>query len=319
MSPQPTEARCAGLARCAVPGRQRPAPAGAARCGPGGHGDRGAQRAGRRLRRLDGDAPDRRRAGQEPGRRLGRRGAHARRRPPVTGSGPPAATTSTPTPSCACSWRTSSPAVRSRASTWSCSVRSGARAAPRAACAPRPRWTPRSVPAALRKAVEGGENGLAWTYTRIRYSPPTGGSTPEADQPGVAVGLDGGAALRRGHLRAVLPVPDGGGAADAAAAAPACCSPPACCSSLLVAGVAAARHPPGDHPGAAGPARRRADRLGPPRGADARRGRGRHRPPRHLVQPDGRGACSPRSASWWSSRGCSARSSPTSPTSCAPR
>lgn len=40
-----------------------------------------------------------------------------------------------------------------------------------------------SVPASLRRAVEDGEKGLAWTYTRIRYA----GGGPAA-QPGVAVG-----------------------------------------------------------------------------------------------------------------------------------
>jgi two-component system sensor histidine kinase MtrB len=46
-----------------------------------------------------------------------------------------------------------------------------------------------SVPASLRKSVEGGENGLAWTYTRITYTAsgePGGGR--RASQPGVAVG-----------------------------------------------------------------------------------------------------------------------------------
>ena len=101
--------------------------------------------------------------------------------------------------------------------------------------------------------------------------------------------LDRGAALRRRHLRALLPLPDGRGAADAAAAAP---------------GAAHRRHPaaaarrrsrcpgdpPGDHPCPARPPRRRADRVRSARGADARRGGGRHRPPRDVVQPDGRGA-----------------------------
>ncbi len=42
-----------------------------------------------------------------------------------------------------------------------------------------------SVPASLRRTVEKGENGVAWTYTRIRY---TDDSTRGTDQPGVAVG-----------------------------------------------------------------------------------------------------------------------------------
>ena len=42
-----------------------------------------------------------------------------------------------------------------------------------------------SIPASLRKTVEKRENGLAWTYTRIRY---TDKSQDHSDQPGVAVG-----------------------------------------------------------------------------------------------------------------------------------
>jgi two-component system sensor histidine kinase MtrB len=42
-----------------------------------------------------------------------------------------------------------------------------------------------SVPTSLRKTVEGGENGIAWTYTRIQYSDD---SPQHTDQPGVAVG-----------------------------------------------------------------------------------------------------------------------------------
>lgn len=41
-----------------------------------------------------------------------------------------------------------------------------------------------SVPASLRRTVEQGEKGLAWTYTRIRYA----GPGAPASQPGVAVG-----------------------------------------------------------------------------------------------------------------------------------
>ena len=44
-----------------------------------------------------------------------------------------------------------------------------------------------SVPATLRKTVEGGEDGLAWTYTRIRYTS-ADEATGRTDQPGVAVG-----------------------------------------------------------------------------------------------------------------------------------
>ncbi len=45
-----------------------------------------------------------------------------------------------------------------------------------------------SVPASLRKAVEGGENGLSWTYTRITYTASGDATDRRASQPGVAVG-----------------------------------------------------------------------------------------------------------------------------------
>ena len=202
-----------------------------------GHRHRRAQRRGRRLGRLHGDAPDHRRPGEEPGRRLGRRGAHRDRRPRASGWARPAATTSTPTPSCACSSRTSSPAVRSRASRSSCSDRS-ARAAPAAAYARRRPSTSRSVPASAAQDRRGRRRRTA--------SPgPTPGSAtrdsePRAPQrPARRRGrVDRRAALRRRHLRALLPVPDGGGAADAAAAAPGAADWPASLLLLLVAGVA---------------------------------------------------------------------------------
>ena len=50
-----------------------------------------------------------------------------------------------------------------------------------------------SVPAKLRRAVERGENGLAWTYTRVSYTSDGGSATGERREvreshPGVAVG-----------------------------------------------------------------------------------------------------------------------------------
>ncbi len=46
-----------------------------------------------------------------------------------------------------------------------------------------------SVPAGLRRAVEGGEDGLSWTYTRIAYTPSSDVSAPSrATQSGIAVG-----------------------------------------------------------------------------------------------------------------------------------
>ncbi len=55
------------------------------------------------------------------------------------------------------------------------------------------RTTPRvdadSVPAGLRDSVESGENGLAWTFTRIAYTPAvTGAGAAVTSVPGVAVG-----------------------------------------------------------------------------------------------------------------------------------
>ncbi|GAB3656461.1 two-component system sensor histidine kinase MtrB [Nocardioides korecus] len=52
-----------------------------------------------------------------------------------------------------------------------------------------PAVDPASVPANLRRSVVGGEeNGLSWTYTRIRYEPTGASSAARASQPGVAVG-----------------------------------------------------------------------------------------------------------------------------------
>jgi two-component system sensor histidine kinase MtrB len=45
-----------------------------------------------------------------------------------------------------------------------------------------------SVPASLRKSVEGSGNGLAWTYTKIRYLRSGDAATAQSPQPGVAVG-----------------------------------------------------------------------------------------------------------------------------------
>src|SRR6187551_3544393 len=45
-----------------------------------------------------------------------------------------------------------------------------------------------SVPRGLRRTVERGQDGLAWTYTSINYTRSAAGRAPEPDQPGVAVG-----------------------------------------------------------------------------------------------------------------------------------
>jgi two-component system sensor histidine kinase MtrB len=45
-----------------------------------------------------------------------------------------------------------------------------------------------SVPSALRGSVESGGNGLAWTYTRIRYTAGAGGGSARPSEPGIAVG-----------------------------------------------------------------------------------------------------------------------------------
>jgi two-component system sensor histidine kinase MtrB len=49
-----------------------------------------------------------------------------------------------------------------------------------------------SVPASLRRSVEsGGDNAMAWSYTRIRFTDPASRPTGErVDQPGVAVGAN---------------------------------------------------------------------------------------------------------------------------------
>ena len=52
-----------------------------------------------------------------------------------------------------------------------------------------PAVDPASVPAALRRSVEGGEeDALSWTYTRIRYEPTGGSQALRSPEPGVAVG-----------------------------------------------------------------------------------------------------------------------------------
>jgi two-component system sensor histidine kinase MtrB len=51
-----------------------------------------------------------------------------------------------------------------------------------------PAVDPASVPQRLRDAVEDGEDGVAWTYTRIAYTATSGDSRPHASQAGVAVG-----------------------------------------------------------------------------------------------------------------------------------
>ena len=66
------------------------------------------------------------------------------------------------------------------------------------------------------------------------------------------------------------------------------------------------------------PGRRAAGRRAAPGAAPGHR-RGRPGPPGDVVQPDGDATCSARSGSSRSSAGCSAGSSPTSPTSCARR
>jgi len=45
-----------------------------------------------------------------------------------------------------------------------------------------------SVPTGLRRSVEGGGNGLAWTYTRISYTGSGDGGKSRPSEPGVAVG-----------------------------------------------------------------------------------------------------------------------------------
>ena len=74
--------------------------------------------------------------------------------------------------------------------------------------------------------------------------------------------LDRGAPLRRRHLRALLPVPDGGGAADAAAAAPGAADRGRAPAAARRRGRAWLVTRQVITPGAAGPSCRRADRVG---------------------------------------------------------
>ena len=165
------------------------------------------------------------------------------------------------------------------------------RAAPAAAYAPRRRSTPPACPASLRKTVERrrerprvdlhpdplhrqrpqptAATSRAWPSGRPSCCPPTAAPTRSTTCSRWA----------RSSRRCCC--------------CAGCCSPPGILLLLLVAGVAALVTRQVINPVRL--ARRVAERIasGTARGADARRGGGRHRPPRDVVQPDGRGAAVP--------------------------
>ena len=123
----------------------------------------------------------------------------------------------------------------------------------------------------------------SYTYATIRYAARTGRArgARRGDR------LAGHAAGRRRHLHALLPVPD-----DRAGEHP-LAGPPRPGHRRRPAAAPGRRrdlagHPAGRHPGPAGPPGRRAAGVRPARGAHARARRRRHRPARHVVQPDGR-------------------------------
>ena len=211
---------------------------------------------------------------------------------------------------------TSSRAARSAASTWSCSVPVGRRGGRIAGGGTQfsPGVEAGTCPAPCVARSRRGPS-TAWTYTKIRYLPgedqrPTCPGWPSVSQ--LVLPADGGTyglyllfpmTEEQDTLGLVPALPAHGrrAAADAARRA-------------RLAG-----HPPGGHAGPAGPPGRRADRVRPARGADARRRAGRHRPAGDLVQPDGRRAAAADPPARGAVAGCSASSSPTCPTSCARR
>ena len=160
----------------------------------------------------------------------------------------------------------------------------------RAAYAPRRPWTPSSVPQRSADAVESGEDGLAWTYTRIHYTRvPTRRRTPH-------VPARGGGRLDR---RAARPTAAATRSTTCSrwrrssrrcCCCARCCSPPACSCCVLVAGVALLVTRQVITPVRL--ARRVAERIASGRLEERMHvsRRGRHRPARHVVQPDGRGA-----------------------------
>ena len=292
MSPRPTDARPRprpGSGPCCVPGRAVRSPVAPLAAPARGDGHRRAERARRRLGRLHGDPPDHRRAGAEPRRRLGRRGAHrdrdgARatrvgRRQRLRPRHAAAAARGEPRRP------RRGQGLRGRGARAGRRRRHHRRRTHHA----RPSTRPASRSPCGRTVEDSGDDGASPGPSPGSATPATSETTGSTDQPGVAVGStvvlpsDGGTyalyyLFPMGEEQQTLLLLR---------------------QVLLTAGVAApaarrrrgrARDPAGDHPGPAGPPRGRADRVRAARGADARRRRGRHRPAGDVVQPDGRGA-----------------------------
>ena len=244
-------------------------------------------------------------------------------RPPRRSAGcrPPTATTSTPAPSSP-SWSSTPGLARRRCrATRSCSPARSPGPAPGVAAGAGTSSTPGvladSVPSGCAADVERGDaEQTSYTYATIRYAAahrPAAGARAWSTGSQVTLPADGGTYT----LYYLFPMteqqdtlvagPPGAGHRRRAAAA----SWSAALTWLVTRQVVT--------PGPAGPPGRRAARVRPARGADARARRRRHRPAGHVVQPDGGAACRSRSASSRSCPACSAGSSPTSPTSCARR
>ena len=213
---------------------------------PRGHRDRRALRRRGRLGRLDGDAPDHRRPGEEPGRRLGRRGAHRDLHGARAALG--SAGGNDFDPETQLRLLVENLVARGEVKGFEVVVLGpGRRGQHRpAAYAPRRRSTPpasrrpcaRTVESAAATASPGPTPGSATTRPHGRHAR----AAPARRRRRV----DGRAALRRRHLRALLPLPDGRGAADAAAAAPGAADR-GYAAAAARGRCRAAGHPAGDH------------------------------------------------------------------------
>ena len=176
---------------------------------------------------------------------------------------------------------------------------------------PRHRERARAAGAALRRAPPTPP----WTYTDIvtdGSEAPASSGPASSSAPRCVLPADGAPTRSTSSSRSTR-------SATPSPWSPGRCSPPARCCCVLVVGLTWLITRQVVHPGPAGPPSRRAAGRGPPRGAAEGDRRGRPGPAGHVVQPDGQPTCSARSASSRTSAGCSAASSPTSPTSCAPR
>ncbi len=168
--------------------------------------------------------------------------------------------------------------------------------------------------AARRRRVAGGDRGLVDLHGDLLRP-----VDRQADRARGRHRLPARAARRRRHLHALLPLPDGPRRRNTLSLVRRALFTGGALLLVLVGGADLAGHPAGGDPGPARPPGRGAARLRPARGAHARARRGRHRPARHVVQPDGGQPAEADPPAGGAVRGCSAGSSPTSPTSCAPR